>query len=94
MNRAFGLVIRFLLVGLFAVSFGVAPAAAQDVIKLGNLVDLTGPTSDQGKDIAQGRIDAVQYINERGEDHPMVLGWKWGEKGPVTRKSSTEADNV
>ena len=35
-------------------------------IKLGNLVDLTGPTSDQGKDIAQGRNDAVQYFNEKG----------------------------
>ena len=29
-------------------------------------MDLTGPTSDQGKDIAQGRIDAVQYFNEKG----------------------------
>ena len=35
-------------------------------IKIGNLVDLTGPTSDQGKDIAQGRTDAVQYFNEKG----------------------------
>ena len=28
---------------------------AQGIIKLGNLVDLTGPTSDPGKDISQGR---------------------------------------
>jgi len=36
-----------------------------------------------------------QYINERGEDHPFVLGWKWGEKGPTAVKgSSTESDNV
>ena len=41
------------------------PADAQN-IKIGNLVDLTGPTSDQGKDIAQGRNDAVAYINEKG----------------------------
>ncbi len=41
-------------------------ADAQPTIKLGNLVDLTGPTSDQGKDIAQGRIDAMQYFNDKG----------------------------
>jgi xylulose-5-phosphate/fructose-6-phosphate phosphoketolase len=35
-----------------------------------------------------------QHINERGEDHPLVLGWKWGEKGPVARRSSTEGDNI
>jgi xylulose-5-phosphate/fructose-6-phosphate phosphoketolase len=39
-------------------------------------------------------IEHRHYINDRGEDHPMVLGWKWGEKGPVARRSSTEADNV
>jgi xylulose-5-phosphate/fructose-6-phosphate phosphoketolase len=36
-----------------------------------------------------------RYINERGEDHPLVTGWRWGAKapaGPGTR--STEADNV
>jgi phosphoketolase len=32
---------------------------------------------------------------EHGEDHPFVLGWKWGEKPPlVVRGSSTERDNV
>src|SRR5262249_38064876 len=61
----FGSLVRFVLVGL--VILGVAaPAAAQGVIKLGNLVDLTGPTSDQGKLIAQGRNDAVQWFNEKG----------------------------
>ena len=45
---------------------GRRPRRRPDVIKLGNLVDLTGPTSDQGKDIAQGRNDAVQYFNEKG----------------------------
>jgi len=58
--------IRFLLLSLLAVALGPWPADAQTVIKIGNLVDLTGPTSDQGKDIAQGRTDAVQYFNERG----------------------------
>src|SRR5437762_13656833 len=53
------------VLGLLVLGFGAAPAEAQ-AIKIGNLVDLTGPTSDQGKDIAQGRNDAVQYINEKG----------------------------
>jgi xylulose-5-phosphate/fructose-6-phosphate phosphoketolase len=45
--------------------------------------------------IQNALIDHRQYIEEHGEDHPFVLGWKWGEKGPVTVKgSSTEGDNV
>ena len=66
MSRAYGLLVRFFLFGLLVASLGAAAADAQPTIKLGNLVDLTGPTSDQGKDIAQGRTDAVQYFNERG----------------------------
>src|SRR5499433_2844547 len=65
MNRAYRSRIVFLLLGLLGVSLAALPADAQP-IKLGNLVDLTGPTSDQGKDIAQGRTDAVQYFNEKG----------------------------
>ena len=53
------------VLALLALGLSTRPADAQ-TIKIGNLVDLTGPTSDQGKDIAQGRNDAVQYINEKG----------------------------
>ena len=66
MSRALGPLVRLFFVGLLAVGIAAATAEAQAPIKLGNLVDLTGPTSDQGKDIAQGRTDAVQYLNERG----------------------------
>jgi branched-chain amino acid transport system substrate-binding protein len=66
MSRVHGSLVRLVLFGLLALSLAAAPADAQTTIKLGNLVDLTGPTSDQGKDIAQGRIDAVQYFNEHG----------------------------
>jgi len=69
MSRALGPLVRFLLVGLVAVGIAAAPAQAQAPIKLGNLVDLTGPTSDQGKDIAKGRNDAVQWFNEKGGIH-------------------------
>jgi xylulose-5-phosphate/fructose-6-phosphate phosphoketolase len=45
--------------------------------------------------IRNALIEHRQYINERGEDHPFVLGWKWGEKGTAAaRRSSTEADNI
>jgi branched-chain amino acid transport system substrate-binding protein len=66
MNRACRPGIVFLLLGLLVAGLAVTPADAQSTIKIGNLVDLTGPTSDQGKDIAQGRNDAVEYINEHG----------------------------
>ena len=38
---------------------------AQEV-KLGSLNDLTGPTSDVGKDVALGIREAVQYANDTG----------------------------
>ena len=45
--------------------------------------------------IRNALIEHRQYINERGEDHPFVLGWRWGEKGSVeAKRSSTAADNV
>jgi branched-chain amino acid transport system substrate-binding protein len=66
MSRTHGPLVGLVLFGLLVLSLGAEPADAQNPIKLGNLVDLTGATSDQGKDIAQGRTDAVQYLNERG----------------------------
>jgi branched-chain amino acid transport system substrate-binding protein len=41
------------------------PGWAQEV-KLGSLNDLTGPTSDVGKDVALGIREAVQYVNDTG----------------------------
>jgi xylulose-5-phosphate/fructose-6-phosphate phosphoketolase len=39
-------------------------------------------------------IEHRNYITDRGEDHPFVLGWRWGEKGASATRSSTEGDNV
>src|SRR5262247_437761 len=66
MSRIYVLLVGFLMFIIAGLTLASTVAYAQPTIKLGNLVDLTGPTSDQGKDIAQGRIDAVQYINEKG----------------------------
>ena len=48
-----------------ALLFVAGTGWAQD-IKLGSLNDLTGPTSDVGKDIALGIREAVQYVNDTG----------------------------
>src|SRR5437879_4395561 len=58
--------VRSLLVGLLVVGVGAAPSEAQNIITIGNLADPTAPTSDERKDIAQARTDAVQYFNKRG----------------------------
>ena len=45
--------------------------------------------------IRNALIEHRQYINDRGEDHPYVRDWRWGEKVPLrTRGTSTEGDNV
>jgi len=44
--------------------------------------------------IRNALIEHRHYITERGEDHPVVLGWKWGGTRAGSRRSSTEGDNV
>ena len=51
-----------------ALSLGPLPnhAGAADVIKWGVLIDLSGPTSDWGKNQVKGQLDAMRWINEHG----------------------------
>jgi xylulose-5-phosphate/fructose-6-phosphate phosphoketolase len=63
----------------------------QDVI---DRLPQLGAHRDAKQAIRDALLDHKHYIAERSEDHPFVLGWKWGEKGPVARRSSTGADNV
>ena len=44
--------------------------------------------------IRDALIEHRHYITDRGEDHPFVLGWRWGEQARAATRSSTEADNV
>jgi xylulose-5-phosphate/fructose-6-phosphate phosphoketolase len=44
--------------------------------------------------IRDALIEHRQYIAERGEDHPFVLGWRWGGQSAGKKGSSTEADNL
>lgn len=43
-----------------------AVAGAAEVIKWGVLIDLSGPTSDWGKNQAKGQLDAMRWVNENG----------------------------
>ena len=51
-----------------AVLFGTAAdsARAAEEIKWGVLIDLSGPTSDWGKNQVKGQLDAMRWINEHG----------------------------
>jgi branched-chain amino acid transport system substrate-binding protein len=41
-------------------------ARAAEEIKWGVLIDLSGPTSDWGKNQVKGQLDAMRWINEHG----------------------------
>jgi branched-chain amino acid transport system substrate-binding protein len=58
--RIFAIGLTFLIMG-FTASWGIAQE-----VKLGALQDLTGATSDVGKDEALGVREAVQYYNDTG----------------------------
>lgn len=45
---------------------GAGSAPAADVIKWGVLIDLSGPTSDWGKNQVKGQLDAARWVNENG----------------------------
>jgi branched-chain amino acid transport system substrate-binding protein len=45
---------------------GAGSAPAADVIKWGVLIDLSGPTSDWGKNQVKGQLDAMRWVNENG----------------------------
>jgi branched-chain amino acid transport system substrate-binding protein len=56
---------RVLLLGMLVLLL-CAPAFAAEEIKVGSLNDLTGATSDVGKDMALGIRECVAYINAHG----------------------------
>jgi branched-chain amino acid transport system substrate-binding protein len=56
---------RILLLGL-ALAMLCSAAYAADEIKIGSINDLTGATSDVGKDAALGIKECVAYINDNG----------------------------
>jgi len=57
---------RTLAAGAIAAALAAAPAAAQDSVLVGHLVDYTGATGFVGSHYGPGVADAVKYINEHG----------------------------
>ena len=57
---------RILLLGAAFLLLFCAPVLAADQIKIGSINDLTGATSDVGKDMALGIRECVAYINDHG----------------------------
>ncbi len=53
---------------VLALVLGASPdnARAAEVIKWGVLIDLSGPTSDWGKNQLKGQLDAMRWVNGRG----------------------------
>jgi xylulose-5-phosphate/fructose-6-phosphate phosphoketolase len=39
-------------------------------------------------------LDHKAWIEEHGEDHPEIVGWKWGGAAAGSSRTSTEGDNV
>jgi xylulose-5-phosphate/fructose-6-phosphate phosphoketolase len=64
----------------------------QDVID--RLPQLGAKAAYAKQAITNALIEHRLYINDRGEDHPSVLNWRWGEQSGSGRRSSTEGDNV
>ncbi len=62
---------RALLAGA-ALTFA-GTASAQDYIQIGNLVDFTGNTAVVGKEYGQGKIDAMNWVNENGGINGKLL---------------------
>ncbi len=64
---------KFVLYSVFLVVFGVFslalsgwPVGAEDVIKVGSVADVSGPTSETGMSFALGIRTYFNYINEKG----------------------------
>ena len=57
--------VLLLLTAVFIVGFS-SMAGAAETIKIGALNDMTGATSDVGKDYALGIAEAIHYINDIG----------------------------
>jgi len=58
---AFAVLAMFFCMGVLATN-----AVSADKIKWGVLIDLSGPTSDWGKNQAKGQLDAARWVNENG----------------------------
>ena len=66
MKRGVILTIATIFILALAIGFSPADGQAADAIKWGVLIDLSGPTSDWGKNQVKGQLDAARWVNENG----------------------------
>ncbi len=62
-KTGFAIAVMVLALSLWAMP---SMAIAADEIKWGVLIDLSGPTSDWGKNQVKGQLDAMRWVNEHG----------------------------
>ena len=51
---------------ILTIGLSINNVVAADEIKWGVLIDLSGPTSDWGKNQVKGQLDAMRWVNENG----------------------------
>lgn len=64
--------IRKMILMASAAALFAVPAMAKELF-VGNLYDMTGPTSGVGKFAGQGKIDALEYINKMGGINGKIM---------------------
>ena len=75
-------IVRFLVPFLAILLFmGFSTIAAAKTIKIGGIMDTTGPTSDVGKDYAIGMAEAFKYINNQGGVNGKKIKFTWFDYG-------------
>ena len=72
------------VVGLLAT---VAPSPAQQMIKVGNLIDYTGATSSTGRFSGPGKVDAIAWVNKNGGINGKLLDAPIVDYGYQTQRS-------
>jgi len=73
-----------------ALLFGLSAGAMAEEIKLGGIMDTTGPTSDVGKDYAMGMVEAWNYINDQGGVNGKKVQFTWFDYGYRTPEAITK----
>ena len=76
-----------LLASTAALALLTGTAAAQQKIKLGNLIDFTGPTSSTGKFNGAGKVDALAWLNKNGGINGKQIDAEVVDYGYQTQRS-------
>jgi len=73
-----------------ALSCGLAPAVAQNTVKIGSILSVTGPAAFLGEDMKAGMELAVDEINAKGGVLGKKIEWFFYDAESQTQKGLTE----